>query len=86
MDDISGNKRHNEIVVPRQIAMYLCKTLTNLNFVMIAKAMGDRDRTTVMYGVDKIMEMVKVDPSLKADIDSPDDIDSQYLYTYKITF
>ncbi|MBR5809549.1 MAG: chromosomal replication initiator protein DnaA [Clostridia bacterium] len=69
-DELIGKSKQKNIALPRQIAMYLCKTLTNLNFVMIAKAMGDRDRTTVMYGVDKIMEMVKTDPSLKADIDA----------------
>ena len=61
-DELIGKSKQKNIALPRQIAMYLCKTLTNLNFVMIAKAMGDRDRTTVMYGVDKIMEMVKTDP------------------------
>ncbi len=69
-DELIGKSKQKNIALPRQIAMYLCKTLTNLNFVMIAKAMGDRDRTTVMYGVDKIMEMIKVDPILKADIDA----------------
>lgn len=69
-DELIGKSKQKNIALPRQIAMYLCKTLTNLNFVMIAKAMGDRDRTTVMYGVDKIMEMVKADPILKADIEA----------------
>jgi len=69
-DELIGKSKQKNIALPRQIAMYLCKTLTNLNFVMIAKAMGDRDRTTVMYGVDKIMEMIKVDSILKADIDA----------------
>ena len=49
--------------------MYLCKTLTNLNFVMIGKAFG-KDRTTVMHGVDKIMEIIKTDYTLKADIEA----------------
>lgn len=69
-DELLGKSKQKNIALPRQIAMYLCKTLTNLNFVMIAKAMGDRDRTTVMYGVDKIMEMAKSDPILKADIEA----------------
>ena len=57
------------IVMPRQIAMYLCKTMTDMNFVMIAKALGNRDRTTVMHGVDKIMVMIENDSELKSDID-----------------
>ena len=69
-DDLLGKSKQKNIAFPRQVAMYLCKTLTNLNFVMIAKVLGNRDRTTVMYGVDKIMETVKVDSELKADIDA----------------
>lgn len=69
-EEILGKSKQKNIAFPRQIAMYLCKTLTNLNFVMIAKALGNRDRTTVMYGVDKIMEAAKVDSELKADIEA----------------
>lgn len=69
-DELLGKSKQKNVALPRQIAMYLCKTLTNLNFVMIAKALGNRDRTTVMYGVDKIMESIKTDSSLKADVDA----------------
>ncbi len=69
-DDLLGQSKQKNVAFPRQIAMYLCKTLTNLNFVMIAKALGNRDRTTVMYGVDKIMESIKTDASLKADVEA----------------
>lgn len=69
-DELLGKSKQKNVALPRQIAMYLCKTLTNLNFVMIAKALGNRDRTTVMYGVDKIMESIKTDSILKADVDA----------------
>ncbi len=69
-EDLLGKSKQKNIAFPRQIAMYLCKTLTNMNFVMIAKALGNRDRTTVMYGVDKIMESLKTDSALQADIDA----------------
>lgn len=69
-EELLGKSKQKNIAFPRQIAMYLCKTLTNMNFVMIAKALGNRDRTTVMYGVDKIMETIKADSALKADIDA----------------
>lgn len=69
-NELLGKSKQKNIALPRQIAMYLCKTLTNLNFVMIAKALGNRDRTTVMYGVDKIMEMMKTNSILKADIEA----------------
>ena len=69
-DELLGNSKQKNIALPRQVAMYLCKTLTDLNFVMIAKALGNRDRTTVMYGVDKIMKMIKKDSTLKAEIEA----------------
>ncbi len=69
-DELLGKSKQKNIAFPRQVAMYLCKTLTNMNFVMIAKALGNRDRTTVMYGVDKIMETIKIDSELKADVDA----------------
>lgn len=69
-DELIGKSKQKNVALPRQIAMYLCKTLTNLNFVMIAKALGNRDRTTVMYGVDKIMESIKTDNILKADVEA----------------
>ena len=69
-EEIIGKSKQKNIALPRQIAMYLCKTLTNMNFVMIAKALGNKDRTTIMYGVDKIMESIKTDSILKADIEA----------------
>jgi len=49
--------------------MYLCKKLTDMNFVTISKVFGNRDRTTVMHGVDKIMEKIDTDANLKSEID-----------------
>ena len=69
-DELLGKLKQKNIAYARQIAMYLCKTLTTMNFSMIARALGNRDRTTVMYGVDKIMASIKKDSALKADIDA----------------
>ncbi len=68
-EELIGHSKMKTVVIPRQIAMYLCKTMTDMNFVMIAKTFGNRDRTTIMYAVDKIMAAVKTDAALKADID-----------------
>lgn len=69
-EELLGKSKQKNIAFPRQVAMYLCKTLTDMNFVMIAKALGNRDRTTVMYGVDKIMLAIRNDSALKSDIDA----------------
>ena len=68
-EEIIGKSKTKNIVLPRQIVMYLCKKMTNMNFGMIATVLGNRDRTTVMYGADKIVEMMEEDEGLKADID-----------------
>ncbi len=69
VDDIKGPSRVKELVMPRHVAMYLCKTLTDMNFVTIAKVFGNRDRTSVMHGVDRIMKNIQTDANLKAEIE-----------------
>ncbi len=69
VEDIKGASRVKELVLPRHVAMYLCKTLTDMNFVTIAKVFSNRDRTTVMHGVDRIMKNIQTDSNLKAEID-----------------
>jgi len=68
-DDVKGPSRVKELVTPRHVAMYLCKTLTDMNFVTIAKVFGNRDRTSVMHGVDRIMKNIQTDSQLKSEID-----------------
>lgn len=68
--DITGKSKQKRFALPRQIAMYLCKSLTDLNFTIIARIFGNRDRTTVMYAVDKIALAAKEEPGLKRDIEN----------------
>ncbi len=69
IDDMKSQSRMRNITRPRQIAMYLCKKLTSMNFVEIAKVFGNRDRTTVMYGVDKVIDDISHDSRLKSEVD-----------------
>ena len=68
--DITGKSKQKCFALPRQVSMYLCKNLTDLNFTMIARILGNRDRTTVMYAVDKIAMLAKEEPSIKRDIEN----------------
>lgn len=68
--DITGKSKQKRFALPRQIAMYLCKNMTDLNFTMLARIFGNRDRTTVMYAVDKIALMAKENASIKRDIEN----------------
>ncbi len=52
--EIKSRKNSHQIVFPRQVAMYLCKKLTDLSFPEIGKHFNDKHHSTVMYSVDKI--------------------------------
>jgi chromosomal replication initiator protein len=63
--DIIGNKRSSKIVIPRQIAMYLCRELTGTSLKGIGKIIGNRDHTTVMHGIEKIENELSTNESLR---------------------
>lgn len=62
-EEITGTKREKKFIVPRQVAMYLCNTLANMNFSMIGDAFA-KDRTSAMHNVKKIEEMRQKDDGL----------------------
>ena len=68
-DDIKGSKRSADIVIPRQIAMYLCREMTSTPLKAIGKLMGNRDHTTVLHGVEKISKEIETSDDLKNTID-----------------
>lgn len=63
--DVKSSKRNREIALPRQIAMYLTRDMTDLSLPRIGDAFGGRDHTTVMHACDKIGQMQRTDPALK---------------------
>ena len=70
MADIAGTKRNNEIVVPRQIAMYLCRKMTDASLKNIGNLLGKRDHTTIINGEKKIeAELKSNNSSIKNSID-----------------
>jgi chromosomal replication initiator protein len=66
--DITGAKRDKEIVVPRQIAMFLMRQELEMSFPKIAAAVGGRDHTTAMHSVQKIEKQVEADDNLRGDV------------------
>ena len=68
-DELIGKSRVQSLVVPRQVAMYLCSKLTDMNAGMIGKTFGNKDRTTVLHSVEKIEKLLKTDNVLKTNID-----------------
>ena len=59
VNDLVCHSRRREITVPRQIAMYLTREMTNLSLPQIGQVFGNRDHTTVLHGCDKIAAGVK---------------------------
>ncbi len=64
-EDIVSRKRNSEFVQPRQICMYLCRHLTEESLQSIGKALGKKDHTTVIHGIEKITEDIKTNAELK---------------------
>lgn len=60
-EEMIGGKRSRNIVWPRQIAMYLARTLTEESYPTIGKKFGGRDHTTIMHGVETVERKMKED-------------------------
>ncbi len=65
VDDLKGKKRSANIAYPRQIAMYLSRTLTEENLNRIGLEFGGRDHSTVIHACDKIISDLKKNPALE---------------------
>lgn len=68
--DLDSKKRNAEINHPRQVAMYLCRTTTDMSFPKIGALFGGKNHATVMHSVNKIEEQLKYDDKLASDIDA----------------
>ena len=69
-DDLSSNKRSNEIAFPRQIAMYLCREVANMSYPKIGEDFGNRDHSTVMHACKKIEKEIKDKNNTKLIVES----------------
>jgi chromosomal replication initiator protein len=67
--DIISPKRTSNIVMPRQLAMYLAKELTDKSYLDIARAFKKRDHTTVIHAVKKIKDIYNIDYEVREDVD-----------------
>ena len=64
ISELKGKKRNAEIVLPRQIIMYLCRTLTDTPLKAIGAILGGKDHASVNHGVKKIENELKTDEAL----------------------
>lgn len=65
VEDLKSKKRTKSVAFPRQIAMYLCRELTDFSLPKIGEDFGGRDHTTVIHAHEKISRNLKQDPQLE---------------------
>jgi chromosomal replication initiator protein len=68
VQNLIGPDRRKEIVLPRQIAMYLLREEANYSLPKIGEALGGRDHTTVMYACQKVTDMLERDDKLRRQV------------------
>jgi len=64
MEELCGERRSQNIVYPRQVAMYLSRELTDASLPKIGREFGGRDHTTVIHATSKIARMIREDRSV----------------------
>ena len=69
MSDLRSKKRTKILTLPRHVAMYLCRRLTNLSLIDVGRDFGRKDHTTVMHACNKIDEAMQNDPGFAKTID-----------------
>ena len=62
--ELKGKKRNAEIVLPRQIVMYLCRNMTDTPLKSIGALLGGKDHASISHGVRKIENDLKTDEAL----------------------
>jgi len=68
MEDILGPKRDKDIVVPRQVAMYMLRSELHLSFPKIARELGRKDHTTAIHSIEKIEKESHSDADIRSAI------------------
>lgn len=68
-EDICSKKKSQNIAIPRQVVMYLCRTLTDESFTNIGSYLGNRDHSTVLYGFEKIKSEIGSNENMKNTIE-----------------
>ncbi|MCL2192770.1 MAG: chromosomal replication initiator protein DnaA [Treponema sp.] len=69
VNDLKGKKRTQNIVYPRQLAMYISREMTEYSSTEIGEAFGGRDHSTVIYSLEKIRNRFVIDANLDSTVD-----------------
>jgi chromosomal replication initiator protein len=68
IDDLTGPRRSRDLVIARQVAMYLARDLTDMSLPQVGQSLGGRDHTTVMFGCEKIAALFEKDDEIRRQI------------------
>jgi chromosomal replication initiator protein len=68
--DLKSKSNARPVAYPRQIAMYLCKQLTDLSYPEVGKLFNNKHHSTVIYSVEKIEKVKQDDPSLASTLEN----------------
>ncbi len=67
-EDLLGKSRRADFVLPRQLSMYLIKTLSDLSLMQIGQRLGGRDHTTIIHGLKKMEKLIERSGKIKQDL------------------
>ena len=70
VNDLKGKKKTQKVVYPRQLAMYICREMTDFSTTEIGEAFGGRDHATVIHSNDKINGLLIIDPTLDSTVEN----------------
>ena len=70
LSDLRGPRRHRHVTLPRQVAMYLIRELTDASLPVIGSFFGGRDHTTVINALKRMEALRKADPDLRRRVDA----------------
>ncbi|MGB4596117.1 MAG: chromosomal replication initiator protein DnaA [Anaerolineaceae bacterium] len=68
LERMAGKDRSKDIVLPRQVAMYLMREQGGISLPKIGQQLGGRDHTTVMYAVEKVADMIETDDKVRRQV------------------
>ncbi|HPJ11895.1 MAG TPA: chromosomal replication initiator protein DnaA [Caldisericia bacterium] len=66
---LESKRRSKDVAVPRQVAIYLIREMTNYSLPVIGRYFGGRDHSTIIHSYEKIKSEMKVDPKLKNEVE-----------------
>jgi len=69
VSELKSDKRIKTLVVPRQIAIYICRELTKASYPEIGEKFGGKDHSTIIHSVKKIEKQMAGDPDFKATVE-----------------